>query len=488
MDFIFGVVLAFSLQSTLWNNAVAVEHLLTSTFQDAFKEKGVNFNDVVSKIMAVNKQLVNTSASQYIIGGDYREHLNTICSGGDKSCLWPSSINKKIYVPYTFRSNYNKAQQAVITASMYEFEVLTCVRFKYRTREITYLQLIDGTGCWSYVGPGKERAQELSLQKPHCVHIGIIQHQLMHALGFHHENSRTDRDDHIEVKMENIKKGSENNFKAQKSNNLVTAYDYGSIMHYGRYVFSKSPDLPTIVPKPDGNVDVGQLMGFSETDVLKINKMYHCDVCGNLLTKNYGSFTSPNYPDLYPSYANCKWIIRAPLQHKIILEFDFFHIQPFIGCYRDHLKIYDGSNSHSPILKGPSCGKLAPAVISSEHKLLIAFFSGRHKHTQGFSAKYRFVKCGEMLIASPTKTIDKFIYEGSRNPNEVSNCFWLVQAHKGHKLSFLCHHFHQPGLMVTNSLAQDFQSCIMDCVSKTVPVSFSVTRSCIYSDQMVLNN
>uniref|UniRef100_UPI00398EF6E7 hatching enzyme 1.2-like isoform X9 n=1 Tax=Pristiophorus japonicus TaxID=55135 RepID=UPI00398EF6E7 len=320
MDFIFGVVLAFSLQSTLWNNAVAVEHLLTSTFQDAFKEKGVNFNDVVSKIMAVNKQLVNTSASQYIIGGDYREHLNTICSGGDKSCLWPSSINKKIYVPYTFRSNYNKAQQAVITASMYEFEVLTCVRFKYRTREITYLQLIDGTGCWSYVGPGKERAQELSLQKPHCVHIGIIQHQLMHALGFHHENSRTDRDDHIEVKMENIKKGSENNFKAQKSNNLVTAYDYGSIMHYGRYVFSKSPDLPTIVPKPDGNVDVGQLMGFSETDVLKINKMYHC------------------------------------------------------------------------------------------------------------------VKCGEMLIASPTKTIDKFIYEGSRNPNEVSNCFWLVQAHKGHKV------------------------------------------------------
>ncbi|XP_048463183.1 embryonic protein UVS.2-like isoform X3 [Rhincodon typus] len=283
-----------------------------------------------------------------------------------------------IHVPYIFRSSYNRAQRAVIAASMAEFEALTCVRFKYRTREMTYLEFIDGIGCWSYVGPGKQRAQEISLQKPHCVQIGIIQHQLMHALGFYHENCRTDRDDYIEVKMENIQKDAKNNFKIQKSNNLVTAYDYTSIMHYGRYVFSKSPSLPTTVPKPDPNVEIGQHLGFSELDVLKINKLYQC-----------------NYPDMYPSFANCKWIIRAPLKYKIIMEFDFFYVQPFIGCYRDHLKIYDGSNIRSPILKGPACGKVAPAVISSQHKLLITFFSGGQKHAHGFSAKYRF---GKILV------------------------------------------------------------------------------------------
>ncbi|XP_051885463.1 embryonic protein UVS.2-like [Pristis pectinata] len=181
---------------------------------------------------------------------------------------------------------------------------------------MTYLQFIDGIGCWSYVGAGKQKAQEISLQKPHCMDVGIIQHQLMHALGFYHESSRTDRDDHVEVKMENIEKGSENNFKVKESNNLVTTYDYNSVLHFGRYVFSKSPGLPTIVPKPDPNVYLGQLMGFSETDILKINKLYQCKICGNLLTENYGYFTSPNFPNFYPDYANCKWMIRAPWHHK----------------------------------------------------------------------------------------------------------------------------------------------------------------------------
>lgn len=39
-----------------------------------------------------------------------------------------------------------------------------------------------------------------------------------------------------------------------------------------------------------------------------------------------------------------------------------------------------------------------------------------------------------MLIASPTKIIGKFEYRATLNPNEISNCFWLVQAHKGHKV------------------------------------------------------
>ncbi|GCB62253.1 hypothetical protein scyTo_0007197 [Scyliorhinus torazame] len=101
----------------------------------------------------------------------------------------------------------------------------------------------------------------------------------MHALGFYHENCRIDRDDHIEVEMANIQQESENNFKVQESNNLVTDYDYVSVMHFGRFAFSKSPGLPTIVPKPDPNVQIGQFMGLSEIDVLKINTLYQCRKC-----------------------------------------------------------------------------------------------------------------------------------------------------------------------------------------------------------------
>lgn len=435
MNFTSGIMLAFSLLSALWSSAVVGEELLKQLFKDTPKAQEMNYNDIISRIMNINGPLLNISSLQGIITGDYREHANTICSAGHKSCLWPSSHNKNIYVPYAFKSNYKRAHKALIMTSLFEFESLTCLRFKYRTREVAYLEFIDGIGCWSYVGPGK-RTQEISLQEPHCVDVGIIQHQMMHALGFYHETSRTDRKNHVEVKIEHVVKGFEHNFNVKKSNNLVTEYDYSSIMHFGRYAFSKMPGLPTIVPKPDPNINLGQLMGFSKTDILKINKLYQCNVCGNLLTENYGSFISPHYPDLYPDYAQCKWMIRAPWQHKIILEFNFFHIQIYVGCYRDNLKIYDGSTVHSRILKGPVCGKMAPAVISSDHQLLIVFVSGHFKHSKGFSAKYRFVTCGRMLIASPTKIIGKFEYRATLNPNEISNCFWLVQAHKGHKVVF----------------------------------------------------
>ena len=62
--------------------------------------------------------------------------------------------------------------------------------------------------CWSNVGreyyvPG---AQEISIG-PGCNSKGIIMHEIMHALGFWHEQSRTDRDNYLAVLWENVKPG-----------------------------------------------------------------------------------------------------------------------------------------------------------------------------------------------------------------------------------------------------------------------------------------
>lgn len=41
-----------------------------------------------------------------------------------------------------------------------------------------------------------------------CVHLAIVIHELMHAAGFFHEQSRTDRDDYVIVNWDNIQEGN----------------------------------------------------------------------------------------------------------------------------------------------------------------------------------------------------------------------------------------------------------------------------------------
>lgn len=69
------------------------------------------------------------------------------------------------------------------------------------TRFILYL-----CRCYSYIGR-RYYAQELSLQQSGCVYYDTVQHEVLHALGFNHEQTRSDRDEHIRVLWENITPG-----------------------------------------------------------------------------------------------------------------------------------------------------------------------------------------------------------------------------------------------------------------------------------------
>lgn len=60
--------------------------------------------------------------------------------------------------------------------------------------------------CWSTVGRNGGQ-QLLSLSVYGCMDRGIIQHELLHALGFHHEHNRSDRDEHVRINWENVPEG-----------------------------------------------------------------------------------------------------------------------------------------------------------------------------------------------------------------------------------------------------------------------------------------
>lgn len=57
--------------------------------------------------------------------------------------------------------------------------------------------------CYAKLGM-KGGPQPVSLQTDKCLSIGTIQHELLHIVGFRHEQNRPDRNNYIEVIYSNI--------------------------------------------------------------------------------------------------------------------------------------------------------------------------------------------------------------------------------------------------------------------------------------------
>uniref|UniRef100_A0A4W3H0J0 Metalloendopeptidase n=1 Tax=Callorhinchus milii TaxID=7868 RepID=A0A4W3H0J0_CALMI len=188
-------------------------------------------------------------------------------------CYWDRSSDGKVYVPYIFSSDFSEKNRIKIHSAMMEYSILTCIKFVHRTNEAAYIELISKSGCWSSVGRTGQK-QGLSLQIPGCIHEGVIEHELMHALGLNHEQSRSDRDGYVRILLENIMFVNFINHNVQLNVFII----------YYRYSFSKGGG-PTIEPKPDPRVNIGQRDGFSPLDVLKINKLNGCRKC-NLFSVN----------------------------------------------------------------------------------------------------------------------------------------------------------------------------------------------------------
>ncbi|KAF7242084.1 Bone morphogenetic protein 1 [Varanus komodoensis] len=104
------------------------------------------------------------------------------------------------------------------------------------------LQLLGGPEmCCSYVGRRGGGPQAISIGK-NCDKFGIVVHELGHVIGFWHEHTRPDRDDHVAIYRENIQPGQEYNFlkmELEEVESLGEMYDFDSIMHYARNTFSK---------------------------------------------------------------------------------------------------------------------------------------------------------------------------------------------------------------------------------------------------------
>ncbi|CAD7089224.1 unnamed protein product [Hermetia illucens] len=183
--------------------------------------------------------------------------------------------SKTVY--YQIDGAFSAAEKNTIIGALNAIQSATCVKFVARSNQANYVYVTrENSGCWSYVGMLKGR-QQLNLQGNGCVYHGTAIHEFLHALGVHHQQSASDRDNYVTIQYANIQSGTEGNFDKYSSSYVTDfgiGYDYGSIMHYDAYAFSKNGQK-TIVTK-DSSATIGQRNGLSSKDIAKIKAMYSC--------------------------------------------------------------------------------------------------------------------------------------------------------------------------------------------------------------------
>ncbi|XP_031179627.1 high choriolytic enzyme 1-like isoform X1 [Sander lucioperca] len=237
----------------------------------------MDVSQIIEKVNADVSQIIekaNAGIKTPLIHGDIAPNTKKNADPCvTKGCLWPKT-GSYVYMPITIGPEYSIAERNIIINSLLTFHQSTCIRFVWRTTQRDYLSFFSGTGCWSYVGR-QGGVQPVSLLRKGCLYTNTVQHEVLHALGFHHEHVRSDRDSYVSILTANIQPGFVSNFVKVATNNLGTPYDFNSVMQYSKYSFSKN-GLPTITAKGNPNLVFGNAPQISVNDVARVNKLYKC--------------------------------------------------------------------------------------------------------------------------------------------------------------------------------------------------------------------
>jgi len=349
-----------------------------------------------------------------------------------KSNLWPGVVHFAI-------SPESEVTRDKILAGIDHWRANSCVQFEEVADGSTekHIRFIKSTGCWSFLGRTGRTAQSLSIGNG-CGGLGTVAHEIGHALGLAHQQSRTDRDTYVIVNMDNVQDGKGGNFRiSANSLNHSVPYDLTSVMHYGATYFTKN-GLKTIQVKDITQENlIGKRAGLTHRDRQIANAMYQCAAacaapptcenggfvdasctcvcpantsgercetktgeyypalsCGEEITAP-GVITSPNHPAAFPAKALCYWVITAPADQRVRVTFNTMQIMWRNSkgkCKKDYLDLRYLSDVYTTDAKACDDELEGQVHTSAGNQFVVKFKSDKaNKGHIGFSATVEFV-------------------------------------------------------------------------------------------------
>ncbi|XXT21236.1 M12 family metallopeptidase [Sorangium sp. So ce429] len=197
------------------------------------------------------------------VGTDEPEALEEIASesaplvrvGGDR--FWPNAR-----LPYCFDENFPPGWRTVVSDALANmqrrlpvtFGVIDCPPPPVRgTPTINHARFLRGFGDTGGEADATGYEQgEVDITIFSAPSQGLITHEVLHVLGMYHEQSRSDRDNYVNINGSCIDDDKDHNYDTKDDTYTSGVYDYESIMHYrtGTWCDSARPSWCMI---PDGS-------------------------------------------------------------------------------------------------------------------------------------------------------------------------------------------------------------------------------------------
>ncbi|GFY43782.1 protein SpAN [Trichonephila inaurata madagascariensis] len=248
-------------------------------------------------------------------------------------------------VSYNFHSSVDDELKTMIIGAMGEWENHTCLTFHEKALDYTFIRFrADKDGCWSMIGRINSifAGQDVSIGRG-CNRTNIIVHEIGHAIGLYHEQSRNDRDGYIHINWHNMPVARYSQFDRGIESPRGVEYDYTSVMHYGPMAFTEKYFQKNTIAamNPFYQTLIGSGLKISFRDSKLVNKMYSCNVkCPNNVSQCLnGGFLSPYRNDDQPCHCICPPGATGEFCENLSDPFEYYQMPPCGGNVTEDTEI-----------------------------------------------------------------------------------------------------------------------------------------------------